>query len=165
VGRGAADAVAAASAGSASARERLALPAGLAVILIAVGLSGLMAAPESRLRAVATALVAGMWVFARLPVMRVVAERLTATDARTVTPAWSAGALLHMVALTPGLRLLAWAGGAILTYRTLRVTGANRRDARTIAVWGYGLEALGFVLISLARSLTIAILWLGGAPG
>lgn len=150
--------------GSPVARARMSVLVGMLAVAIGVGATVLLAAPEARLRTVPAALVAAMWTCARLVAMRI-AARSTNVRSQTIGPAWAAGALLHVFAVSSALRLVAWIGGFALTYRVLRVSGSSPRDRLTIAGWGYGLEAAGFGLLSLARSLQIAIMWLGGSPG
>lgn len=159
---GLANTVAAARAGTPSARERTALIAGLAAVVAAVGMAALLAAPESWGRAAANGIVAGAWIVGRLIAMRLVAGRHPDSGRLPVTQAWAAGALLHLIAVTPGLRALAWAGGAALTFRVLRSGETTAREAGAITAWGYGLEACGFLLVALARSVTVAAFVLGG---
>jgi hypothetical protein len=115
------------------------------------------------IRAMATALIPAAWVVARYPAMRIAASRTTDESAHAVSRAWATGALLHVASITPELRFVTWAGGMALSWRTLRAEGYAARDAWSVCGVGYGLEAVGFILLVLLRSLRVAVLLVAGA--
>lgn len=156
------DTIARARSGSAPARMRLAVSSSIIAIATGVVLNAILAAPQDRVSSVAAALVAAAWVIARFPAMRIAASRVGKTGDMAIAPAWAAGALLQFAALTPELRFITWALGALLSWRTLRSAGYTAREAGLVAGVGYGLEAVGFALLVLLRSLRVAVLLLGG---
>ncbi|MHB9002489.1 MAG: hypothetical protein ACYC6C_00280 [Coriobacteriia bacterium] len=157
------DTVACARSGSGSARARLLIAAAITAVTAGTALNAVFVPSGSGVRAFATALVAALWVAARFPAMRIAATRATDHGARAVPRAWATGALLHVAAVTPELRFIAWAAGMALSWRVLRADGHSSRDAWVISGAGYGLEAAGFVLLVLFRSFRVALLLVGGA--
>lgn len=156
------DTLVGARSGSGSARESLLLAAATGAVITGVTLNALFVPSGSWTRAIATALLAATWVIARFPAMHIAATHATDDGTKGVQSAWAAGALLHVAALTPELRFITWAAGMAISLRTLRSRGRSLRDAWVISGAGYGLEAAGFVLLALLRSLRVAVLLLGG---
>ena len=112
---------------------------------------------------VATAGISAMWVFARLAVMRLAANANGRAPEAPIEAAWAAGALLHLVAFTPSLSMLAWLGGALLSFRALHRSGVSTTDAAYIISWGYGFEIAGFALVAVVRDVTVALRLFTGA--
>lgn len=156
------DTIVGARSGSGKARERLLLVAAIAAVLTGAALNALFAQSGPWTRALSTSLVAAAWVIARFPAMRIAATHATDDGGEAVQSAWAAGALLHVAALTPELRFVTWATGMAISWRMLRARGRTARDAWVISSAGYGLEAAGFVLLMLFRSLRVAVLLVGG---
>ncbi len=117
-------------------------------------------ATGSGTRAVLSALVGALWVTARLLVMRVAAPS-GKVDTEGVTDAWAAGAIPYAFAANAPLRLVAWLLGGYLTLRVLKKRGVRPADAWAVTGWGYGVEALGVVIVWLVRNLIVAALFLG----
>lgn len=148
--------------GAGLARTRVAVSGGVLAIAVGIVLSVALAPSGESTRTVATALMAAAWVAARYPAMRIAASRAHKQHGAGIASAWAAGALLHLAAVTPELRFVTWAAGAVLSWRALRKSGYPGREAAAIVGVGYGLEATGFVLLVLFRSLRVGVLLLGG---
>jgi len=140
-----------------------ALTAGLIATVIGAVATQLISPARQPAQAVALAVVNVLWVVARLPVMRLANKADSTVGVPAITTAWSAGALLQVVAVTPPLRTLAWLIGAILSQRALVKSGASARDALRLVLWGYGIEVAGFFLVAVGRSVDVAVrVFMGG---
>jgi len=140
-----------------------ALTAGLIATVIGAVATQLITPARQPAQAVALAVVNVLWVVARLPVMRLANRANSTVGAPAITTAWSAGALLQVVAVTPALRTLAWLIGAILSQRVLVKSGASHRDSLRLVLWGYGIEVAGFFLVAVGRSVDVAVrVFMGG---
>lgn len=126
-------------------------------------LAMLLRPPARPLQGVATLAVTLMWVSARLVVMRLVDSGHATMDRTRVTAAWLPGAMAGLFALTPGLRAAAWCVGAVLGLRSLTRSGAPGGEALRLIGWGYGVEVIGLLGVTLARDVGIALRLLGGA--
>ena len=134
-----------------------ALTAGLIATVIGAVATQLISPAREQGQAVALVVVNVLWVVARLLVMRLANGEHTTVGAPAITRAWSAGALLQAVAVTPALRTLAWLIGAVLTQRALVRSGASHRDSLRLVLWGYGIEFAGFFLVAAGRNVDVAV--------
>lgn len=136
---------------------RRGLIVGSSFTIVGSALSAALSPGRSIAVSIATATISAMWVFARLAVMRLVANANGRASDAPIEAAWAAGALLHLVAFTSGLSVLAWIGGALLSFRALHRAGTATTDAAYIVSWGYGFEVAGFALVTLLRDATVAL--------
>lgn len=143
-------------------RDHAVLQPGLVAVLalccgiVGAGVLGLVTG--SGAYATLNALVGALWVAARLIVMRTVAPGKQVGLDR-VTIAWAAGSIPYALAVVAPLRIAAWLLGGYLTVRVFKKQGVAGNDAWTIAGLGYGAEALGVLVVWLARNLVVAALF------
>lgn len=130
----------------------------LAVVVGAVGAVALAGPGASRSVAVVAAGMSLMWAVVRWALTDVVASHRTTLARADVRGACAAGSLVWVVALTPELRLFAWAVSGIVTGLLLTRLGANRRQTFTCVGIAWGAQAAVVVGSWLARTAIIAIL-------
>lgn len=137
--------------------EPSALAIGVAATAAGAIVTQLLAPARDLTQTGALAAVSILWVLARLVVMRLAAVPGTGADAPLITSAWMQGALAQAVAVNPALRTAAWIVGLVLCVRVLRAGGMKDSDALRLAAWGFGIEVVGFFLVTAGRSLDVAL--------
>jgi len=132
---------------------RFALAAACAGVVGGVAL----ASPGLDRRAAALAGLASlMWMVARWFILRFAAAGIFAEDPTALSGAYSLGLLSYAFALTPELRLAAWAASAALTGIALARIGGDRDDlARAIAI-AWAAQALVVACGWIARNAFVA---------
>ena len=127
-------------------------------LVLGIGLGIALASPgQSRYLAAWVGAQAVLWAIVRWLLMRA-AGRGAARDGSILLGASSLGLLAFAVAVTPELRVLAWAASAGLTWLGLTRLGDRTREAgRTVAV-AWGAQALVVAASWIARNGVLA--WL-----
>jgi hypothetical protein len=126
-----------------AAGRRLALVVGPAAVAVGAALSvPLSPVTEGVADVVIAVLVALAWAAARLVVIRVAAGSHASHSSQELTACWAAGLIPYAAAVSPLLRLLAWAASLLLTRVYLDRTSHGPRDGARVMLWVAGFEVV-----------------------